>query len=69
MYKKREPNYFFKAKKEFLMEYVYQRLNGHPSNHWVNRKKGLNMELNDFRDQKKWGFGVLGILSSFKTLL
>jgi hypothetical protein len=33
--KKKDPGYFYVKKTKFYMEYVYQRLNGHPSNYWV----------------------------------
>ena len=53
--KHKEPSYFFNRKRKFLIEYTYQRLNGHPSNYWVNikQKRGLKIDhfYNDF-DQK-----------------
>jgi hypothetical protein len=41
--RKRQPGYFFNQKKEFLIEYTYQKLNGHPSSFWVNKKKNLGL--------------------------
>jgi hypothetical protein len=44
--KKKEPTYFHKRKKIYLMEYVYQRLNGHPSNYWLSKKQKLHQKSN-----------------------
>ena len=35
------------------MEYVFQRLNGHPSNHWVNKKKNLGLRLEGLYNTKE----------------
>ena len=43
--RKKEPNYFYNKKRKFYFEYVYQKLNGHPSNYWINKHKKLNMDL------------------------
>ena len=44
--KKKHPSYFYHKKKQYLMEYVYQLINNHPSNFWVNKSKGMGMKLN-----------------------
>jgi hypothetical protein len=46
--KKKEPSYFYSQKRQISIEYTFQRLNGHPSNYWVNRKKKLGIDIKNF---------------------
>lgn len=46
--RKKEPSYFFNKKRQYYMEYIYQKLNGHPSNFWVNKQKKLRMKLDGY---------------------
>ena len=41
--RRKEPTYFYNRKRRFFIEYTFQRLNGHPSNFWVNRKLGSKL--------------------------
>ena len=43
--KNKKPSYFFRKKEKYFFEYVYQRLNRHPSNFWVNKKQKLGMDI------------------------
>ena len=46
--KKQQPGYFYNRKEQYFIEYVYQRLNGHPSNYWINSKRKLGMDLKGY---------------------
>lgn len=46
--KKKEPSYFYAQKRQISIEYTFQRLNGHPSNYWVNKKKKLGLDIKKF---------------------
>jgi hypothetical protein len=44
--KKKRVSYFFEKKKQYYMEYVYQKLNGHPSNFWMDKQRKTGLVLN-----------------------
>ena len=56
--KRKQPSYFYNKKEKYFIEYVYQRLNGHPSNYWVSRKLKVMMKTNDYYNlytkSEKW---------------
>ncbi|CAI2379968.1 unnamed protein product [Moneuplotes crassus] len=67
--RRKNPGYFFDKKKQYFMEYVYQRLNNHPSNHWVNRRKNLKLNLDGLYNTKmKNEDEIESLKSSIKTL-
>ena len=46
--KHKEPSYFYNRKRRFFIEYTFQRLNGHPSNYWVNEKQKRRIKIDNF---------------------
>ena len=69
--RRKEPNFYYKKKKDFYLEHVYQKLNGHPSNHWINKKKKRNLrglgyyntetkDMSDFKSSLHKGSHIKG---------
>jgi hypothetical protein len=67
--KKKVPSYFFNKKREYFIEYTYQKLNKHPSNYWVNKTKKLGMNLDGYYNTKSQNLKDMKIESIRNTVL